>query len=455
MNITKIPLLVSFVSLSFVFTHCKKDDEFVNLQSTISSDNNFLGAEEGNHITFNINLTDELSEDLPLEMQIVRDLESGHFINLDDFEDYYEYSSDLGENWKRVRPNQVMIPKRSKNLKIRMFFVDDNRLETDEEFTMIISPKTDDIFKISGEIAPVKVLVEDNESNLDPNARLGIEFHLNENNNYVLTSISKSQKINKVLKDYIDNGPEEMLINDLKTLVNIGGIPIKKLTLLYDASNRAAGYVINSGRVFGGEDHWEMGLNMVIAYEKLGVNDLHITKEGYNSEAMGHTLVHEYGHILTLNLKNEVDPNMIMPFECENLYLHEGCFNEESILNQFNEQFYLIDQTDLIQPTHVTEYAKMNIAEDIAETFTFFIGQQTISQDNDRSSGALKKINFVANNERLKDLKNLLVDELSFGQSEFLWGTAIHEFNRSHNGERISCLDHERIKELFKTNTKN
>ncbi len=98
------------ISIVFIITSCKKS-EFFNLTATISSDNNYFGAEEGQYVTFNINLTDELSEDLPLEMQIVRDLKTGSYINLDDVEDFYEYSSDFGDQWKRVRPNQVIIPK--------------------------------------------------------------------------------------------------------------------------------------------------------------------------------------------------------------------------------------------------------------------------------------------------------------------------------------------------------
>ena len=107
------------ISIVFIITSCKKS-EFFNLTATISSDNNYFGAEEGQYVTFNINLTDELSEDLTLEMQIVRDLKTGSYINLDDVEDFYEYSSDFGDQWKRVRPNQVIIPKKTKGIKIRM-----------------------------------------------------------------------------------------------------------------------------------------------------------------------------------------------------------------------------------------------------------------------------------------------------------------------------------------------
>jgi hypothetical protein len=450
-NSIKISMLISFVSLTLIFTNCSKKDDFVNLQSTISSDNSFIGTQEGKHVTFNINLTDELSEDLPIEMLIERDLESGHYINLNDFEDYFDYSSDLGQNWKRVKPNQVIIPKKSKNVKIKMYFTDDNRLETDEEFTMVITPKTGDVFKLTGRIDPIKVLVEDNEPNLDPSVQ-GIQFHLNDNNKYELKSVNKSVKMNKILKDYIDNGPEEKFINDLKVFTDVGGIPIKKLTLVYGHDIPYSGYVYNTGRD-AKEDIWEMGINLVSAYESWNSETQSITKNSYNSEAIGHTLVHEYGHILTLNVKNEVDTETDES-ECKNLYLQEGCFHEESIINQFNKNFYLVDQDDLIKPIYVTNYAETNIAEDIAETFTFFIGQKNIFPDNDKSSGALKKINFLAENDRLKDLKDPIVERLSFGESQFIQGSEIREFNRTHDGKLISCLDHEQIKKLYKMHKK-
>ncbi len=159
---SKTQTLFWFMTLSIIMIGCQKN-EFVNLTSTISSDNSLLGTEEGKFLTMNINLTEELSEDLPLTVEIDRDLETGHYINLDDFHDYYEYSTDFGANWKRVRPNRLIIPKRSKNIKIRVSTIDDNKLEIDEEFTMKITPKTDGVFKISGEITPTKMIVFDNE----------------------------------------------------------------------------------------------------------------------------------------------------------------------------------------------------------------------------------------------------------------------------------------------------
>ena len=140
--------LLNFLVTLLFFIGCQKGG-FVNLTSTISLENYDLRAMEGEYLTFDISLTDELSEDLPLNIEIIRDIEKGRYINFDDFHDYYEYSTDSGKNWKRVRTLRVIIPERSKNIKIRLSTIDDHKLEIDEEFAMKISPKTGSIFKIS------------------------------------------------------------------------------------------------------------------------------------------------------------------------------------------------------------------------------------------------------------------------------------------------------------------
>ena len=83
----------------FLWMGCQKS-EFVNLKSTISSEDTSIEIEEGDNLTLTVNLTEALSEDLPLETNILRDLESGSYINLEDVENYFSYSND-GETWKR------------------------------------------------------------------------------------------------------------------------------------------------------------------------------------------------------------------------------------------------------------------------------------------------------------------------------------------------------------------
>lgn len=98
------------------------------------------------------------------------------------------------------------------------------------------------------------------------------------------------------------------------------------------------------------------------------------------------------------------------------------------------------------EPNFVTDYAKTNIAEDIAETFAFYVGQNTIKKVTEESSGALRKINFIAENDPLKGLKKLIIDRLSSGQNFLNPDIFIRKFNRTLGGKRISCTDYESIK---------
>lgn len=402
---------------------------------------------EGEYLTFDISLTDELSEDLPLNIEIIRDIEKGRYINFDDFHDYYEYSTDSGKNWKRVRTHRVIIPERSKNIKIRLSTIDDHKLEIDEEFTMKISPKTGSIFKISGVIPPKKLIVYDNEEIKYSNIS-GLYYKLNYKNEYYLAGLNRSMKMNKILKEYIDNGLDDKLEDDIKTLVDIGGFPINSLDLVYSYDSDWSGYVYNHAITNENKkDDWEMGLNLIHAYEKYDHNSGNTVKTDYNAKgSFGYVMIHEFGHIMTLNLKKEINTSVKNTEECKNsLLLQEGWFREKSAINQFNNQFYLTDQK-YNEPNFVTDYAKTNIAEDIAETFAFYVGQNTIKKVTEESSGALRKINFIAENDPLKGLKKLIIDRLSSGQNFLNPDIFIRKFNRTLGGKRISCTDYESIK---------
>ena len=97
------------------------------------------------------------------------------------------------------------------------------------------------------------------------------------------------------------------------------------------------------------------------------------------------TLIHEYGHILTLGL-DEVSP----ADSCSTLELDEGCAFEESMLQAFNQQFWVAYGDAAPEPSNqdgdvaydfylaheddfVSDYAATNVVEDIAETFMTFV----------------------------------------------------------------------------------
>ena len=211
-----------------------------------------------------------------------------------------------------------------------------------------------------------------------------------------------------------------------------------------------SGYVYNHAITNENKkDDWEMGLNLIYAYKKYCYNSGNTDKTGYNSQGtFGYVMIHEFGHIMTLNLNKEVDTTVKNTEECNRLLLLEGCFHEKLAINQFNNRFYLTKEK-YKRPNFVTEYAKTNIAEDIAETFAFYIGQNTINKITEGSSGAFRKINFIAENDHLKDLKKPLINRLSSGQNFMTMDEYIRKFNRTRRGKHISCTDYESIKKDF------
>ncbi len=115
------------------------------------------------------------------------------------------------------------------------------------------------------------------------------------------------------------------------------------------------------------------------------------------------TLVHEYGHILTLGL-DEVDPTVT---SCSTLELDEGCADGDSAIEQFREQFWAgygddapdaanVDDTlayDFYlahEEDFVSDYAATNVVEDIAESFMTFVLEDEPTGD----SVAAQKLDF-------------------------------------------------------------
>lgn len=130
------------------------------------------------------------------------------------------------------------------------------------------------------------------------------------------------------------------------------------------------------------------------------------------------TLVHEYGHILTL-ATDEVDPDGI---GCVTIELEEGCAGEASLLWQFEQAFWAgypdapdVSNTDPDvawdfyydhEDDFVSDYAATNVVEDIAETFMTFV----LEDEPDGDSVVATKLSFfwgypemVAIRERIRD----------------------------------------------------
>ncbi len=84
------------------------------------------------------------------------------------------------------------------------------------------------------------------------------------------------------------------------------------------------------------------------------------------------TIIHELGHILTLN-RGQLSTNE----SCQNLALEEGCANQGSYLNTFYNKFWkgfkAEAKAEFDADKFVTEYAASNVTEDAAESWAFFV----------------------------------------------------------------------------------
>lgn len=154
------------------------------------------------------------------------------------------------------------------------------------------------------------------------------------------------------------------------------------------------------------------------------------------------TLLHEYGHLLTLN-STQVPPSMAI-FDnpnsdsvyqselaaCTQYFPGEGCSNPDSYINLFFDRFWfdlyaewqeidseededlyydLLDEFyNTYQDQFLTDYAATSPAEDIAEAFSFFI----LAPKPEFTSIANEKILFFYDFPELVELRGQILNQL-------------------------------------------
>lgn len=118
-------------------------------------------------------------------------------------------------------------------------------------------------------------------------------------------------------------------------------------------------------------DKWHMSVNEAFADNKVDLI---------------RTIIHEYGHIITLSGDQVTE----VEGACPRLELSEGCGTQKSYINNFNSQFWNTygiapgkagelsesEAADLYASyprSFVSEYASTNITEDMAESFADFV----------------------------------------------------------------------------------
>lgn len=159
-------------------------------------------------------------------------------------------------------------------------------------------------------------------------------------------------------------------------------------------------------------------------------------------ENLTFTLIHEFGHLLTLN-EEQVSPSMAVfnnPRDpavrsheaamCPSFFPHEGCSNGDSYINQFYQRFWTDKyeewyQVETIQDEYlyytrlnefyekyqdqfVTEYAATNPGEDIAETWSYFV----LTPKPQGSTIAEQKVLFFYEYPELLQLRQEILNNL-------------------------------------------
>jgi hypothetical protein len=139
-----------------------------------------------------------------------------------------------------------------------------------------------------------------------------------------------------------------------------------------------------------------------------------------NQEKLIYAIIHEFGHILTLN--NDQINTFIRKSSCTNFYSELGCSKSDSYINQFQNQFWSDIWTSFIQAQgngemgiqdfyttysdrFLTENCATSPREDIADTFAIFI---TREEGSIGTSIAEQKIDFMYNYSELVSLRNYI-----------------------------------------------
>ncbi len=171
---------------------------------------------------------------------------------------------------------------------------------------------------------------------------------------------------------------------------------------------------------------WDLSINKANFYTQNGA---------FNVKENIHTLVHEYAHLLTLS-KTQVDyiPSNIqsdtaidrLASKCVTTFVSEGCLKSGAYLEQFIKKFWTKSEIQAVEEqgvdlytkkpkSFVSDYAAADTAEDIAETFTYFVLK-------DKPTGttiADQKIQFFYQFDELVALRELIrkrIDDINTAQ---------------------------------------
>ena len=155
---------------------------------------------------------------------------------------------------------------------------------------------------------------------------------------------------------------------------------------------------------------------------------LGMAPSGLSQTDVDYVLIHEFAHLLTLQAK-EVPPadGDTDPESCPTYFTGEGCALSGSLMSEFVQQFWPVEQQELIEQLtydedwdgldrfydehrddFVTDYATTNPAEDLAETFAHFV----LEDRPDGDTIADQKVQMLWDDPTLVDLRDEIRSKL-------------------------------------------
>jgi len=451
--------------LLVVVASCSKDDAPEelppNLAASLTQETIASTVSEGDFVVFNYNLTKILSEDLPLTVDI--DTRSLNLpVDDDDYKFEFQFKGDFETTWRTSTTPNIFFPKGNISMKIRIQIVDDKIIEVDESFLFSIDLGESNInFDIMGaaQLEPIMVtILNDDGLNLIRPGSPGeiANYSVDENYNFApirvnssFASYSEKALFDKLMKEGV---PEEIKA-DLKKVFDSaeGDVTLKEFTVLADSNLMMGGFVAHTSDNL---KDWQMGLNISFAYPNLSdldpssktlTEDVEKAFSNYNDGAFGYIMIHEFGHIVSLNYLEVIPRNDMgeLNEECT-AEIVEGCLREGSVAFGFEA----IEEASSNFPINVSTYASTNFSEDIAETFAWAVIQDDIpmvSVDG-TSSVALQKMNFINKyphyvKRNYRGLRDKINADFTKIIDPFIGPINSPVFNYNpESGEHISCV---------------
>ncbi|SEB40479.1 hypothetical protein SAMN04489761_0499 [Tenacibaculum sp. MAR_2009_124] len=427
--------------IPLLFSKCNKDEpikptEPQNLESELRVEAPSVTGEEGGYVILDLILESKLSKDLILKGEFDK---TGLVNPLDDSEygNDFEYSND-GVNWsKEASADEIRFKKNNHLLKVRIKINEDATPEAVEELNLKLTIKNNSEFTITNKLPSeikLEVLYNDADEYLD-SGLIDVAFE----NNYSTYKLAIVKRVTQKTKKYINPDIYTPAIEAAKKAYELLPSTIKVGKLIFDANGQGGVVYPTDGPK---NEIWNMGISLDLAY----INDQGQSTDNFNEIGLyGYIFTHEMGHLFTLH-RGEIDETST---NCANYSNQEGCTKVNSAINEFNEGYYKDDPT-LNEPTHVSDYAKGRLEEDIAECFAHGIAQATIPTATNISSGALQKLNFIKGRDffqyksKLKEIFGKII--FPPGQNDVMSRYSY----KNEKGEIIPCTDYIEIKKAQK-----